>query len=79
MWTSPWRVYTDEKRTKILNRTDDDAVLLCGEWDRIPVEDAERLGLRDEHGKAHSPRSIKAKETKAAAATVTAKEKDDGK
>lgn len=68
MWTSPWRIYTNEKRTEILNASDPDAVLLCGEWDRVPIEDARRLGLVDEDGKEHSPRAIKAQQTRAARA-----------
>lgn len=59
MWTSPWRIYTNEKQTEILNRTDDGAVLFCGEWDRVPIEDAKRLGLVDDEGRTHSPLSIK--------------------
>lgn len=67
MWTSPWRIYTNEKRTEIVNPTDDGAVLLCGEWDRIPLSEAKRLGLVDDEGNAHSPRAVKAKQTRAAA------------
>lgn len=70
MWTSPWRIYTDEKRTEILNATDEGAVLLCGEWDTIPVETARRLGLVDTDGNNHSPQAIKAKRTRAAKAVT---------
>ena len=59
MWTSPWRIYTNEKRTEILKPSDEGAVLLCGEWDRISIEDARKLGLLDSDGKEHSPLAIK--------------------
>jgi hypothetical protein len=72
MWTSPYRIYTNEKQTKILDAKDPDAVLLCGEWDRIPVETARKLGLVDKDGNTHSPQSIKAQHTR------TVKEATDG-
>lgn len=65
-WVSPWRVYTNEQKTEILNATDPDAVLFVGQWDTVPVEDARRLGLVDDEGKEHSPRAIKARQSKPA-------------
>jgi hypothetical protein len=74
MWTSPWRIYTNPKKTKLVAADDPDAVLLCGEWDRIPIEDARRLGLVDADGNEHSPQAIKARQTR----EVKAKEQVDG-
>jgi hypothetical protein len=64
MWTSPWRIYTDAAKTKILSESDPDAVLFCGEWDTVPIEQARRLGLVDADGKEHSPQAVKTKQTR---------------
>lgn len=72
MWVSPWRVYTNEKQTKVLDAADRDAVLLCGEWDSIPRETARKLGLLDKDGATHPPHVIRSQQSR------TAKENTDG-
>jgi hypothetical protein len=77
MWVSPWRVYTNKAKTEVLNASDEGAELLCGAWDSIEKTVALRLGLVDEDGKNHSPRSIQAKQTRDAAATEPANKDGD--
>jgi len=59
MWTSAERLYLTADRTALMPTPDETAVLLCGEWDRIPIETAQALGLVDENGQTVTPAARK--------------------
>ena len=65
MWTANRRIYLD-KRGRAVEEGDEHAVtLLAGAWDRIPMEQAIKLGLVDKDGNTVDPkdRAPKAKES----------------
>jgi hypothetical protein len=68
MWTCPYRLYTNQDKNELMAEHDEGSVLLCGEWDTIPRELAERLGLVDADGTTHSPLAIKRRLNKEAKA-----------
>jgi hypothetical protein len=71
MWTSPYRLYSNKEKSELMGEHevvgDEGSVLLCGEWDTIPHEVAQRLGLVDADGATHSPLSIKRRKNREAA------------
>lgn len=59
MWTSNRRLYLD-KDGQVVEDGDPAAVeLLAGAWDRIPLQQAQDLGLADTDGNTIEPKSKK--------------------
>jgi hypothetical protein len=59
MWTSAERLYVTADRSALMPDPDETAVLLCGEWDRIPFDTALALGLCDADGQPIPPATRK--------------------